>query len=331
MPPKKIRVILFGLGAIGSGIARVLAERPDYQFVGAVDVDPNKVGCDLGQVIGIKRELGVVVSDNLKKTLARRAEVLIHATGSYLQKVLPELEAGVSAKHNIVSTCEELSDPWAQNAKEAKALDRLAKEMGVSVLGTGINPGFAMDTLPLTLTAACQQVAHVRVRRVVDASKRRMQLQKKIGTGLSPAAFAEAAARREIRHVGLTESASLIARGLGWKLDSIQETIEPVLATRHVVTDHFTVEPRFVTGVNQVAHGLQKGVECITLELRMSVDAEESSDEVWIEGHPNLHALVKGIHGDVSTAAVAANAARRIVDAPPGLLTMLDLPLVSAR
>ncbi len=331
MPAKKIRVILFGVGSIGAGIARVLAERPDYQFVGAVDLDPAKVGCDLGKAIGLKQEFGVEVSDKLKKTLAARAEVVIHATGSYLDKVLPELQAIVGAKHNVISTCEELSEPWAQNAEAANELDHLAKQMGVSVLGTGINPGFAMDTLPLTLTAACQEIDRVRVRRVVDASKRRMQLQRKIGTGLSPAAFAEMAARHEIRHVGLTESAALIARGLGWELDSIQETIEPVLATRHVVTDHFTVEPRFVTGVNQVARGLMNGAERITLELQMSVDAGESSDQVWIEGRPNLHAVVQGIHGDISTAAVVANAARRIVDAPPGLLTMLDLPLVSAR
>jgi 4-hydroxy-tetrahydrodipicolinate reductase len=230
----------------------------------------------------------------------------------------------------VVSTCEELAEPWAENARMADELNRLAKDNRVSLVGTGVNPGFAMDILPLTLTVACEQVERVRVRRVVDASRRRLQLQKKIGTGLSAAAFAELAARREIRHVGLTESTSLLARGLKWELDSIQETIEPVLATRRIVTDHFTVDPRFVTGVKQIARGVKDRVERISLELLMSVDAGESSDEVWIEGHPNLHSVVKGIHGDISTAAVAVNAARRIHGARPGLLTMLDLPLRSA-
>ncbi len=329
MASKKIRVILFGVGSIGAAIARVLLEQPDFQIVGAVDVDPAKTKCDLGKVVGQRQELGLVISSRVEEALSQRAEVVIQATGSYLTQVLPELQMIVSERHSVVSTCEELAEPWAQNASAADELDRLAKEKRVSLVGTGINPGFAMDVLPLTLTAACQQVNRVRVRRVVDASRRRMQLQKKIGTGLSPAAFAELAARREIRHVGLTESASLIAHGLGWQLDSIQETIEPVIATRRVVTDHFTVDPRFVTGVKQTARGIKAHVERVSLELHMSVDAGESSDEIWIEGHPNLHTVVSGIHGDLSTAAVVVNAARRIVGARPGLLTMLDLPLAS--
>lgn len=331
MPAAKTKVILFGLGPIGSAIARVLAERPAYEFVGAVDLDPAKVGHDVAAVIGLSAPTGVRVSDKPRKVLAQRADVVMHATGSYLDQVLPQLQMIVRAQHNVISTCEELAQPWAQHPRLANALDRLAKKHGVTVLGTGINPGFAMDILPLALTGSCQQVTSVRVRRVVDASRRRMQLQKKIGTGLTAAAFAEMAARREIRHVGLTESAALLARGLGWQLDQIEEDIAPALATTRVVTDHFTIEPGFVTGVKQNARGWKDGAAVITLELEMRVDAGGSFDEVWIEGKPSLHSVVKGIHGDISTAAVAANVVRRVVDAPPGLVTMVDLPLVSAR
>src|SRR5919199_5327099 len=259
MAGKHLRVIFFGLGSIGIGIARVLAARPEYEIVGALDLDPSKVGRDLNEALGLKEASGVQVSASVARVLNKPAEVVVHATGSYLESVKAQLSTIIRAGHNIVSTCEELADPWAQNAKTADALDRLAKKNQISVVGTGINPGFAMDTLPLTLTAACQEVRRVRVRRVVDASNRRMQLQKKIGTGLTAAAFAEAAARKQIGHVGLTESASLIARGLGWTLDKIEEEIAPVLATRRVVTDYFTVEPNFVTGVRQLAHGIQGG------------------------------------------------------------------------
>jgi 4-hydroxy-tetrahydrodipicolinate reductase len=244
---------------------------------------------------------------------------------------MPQLESIVEAGHNVVSTCEELSEPWSEHPEMAERLDRLAKKNDVSVLGTWINPGFMMDWLPVALTGACQQVNRVRVRRVVDASKRRQQLQRKIGTGVSPATFSEMAGRREIRHVGLSESASLIAKGLGWKLDSIEESIEPVVAKKLAVTDFFTVEPGFVTGVSQVARGIEAGVERIRLELTMSIDAAEASDEIWIEGTPNLRSVVKGVHGDISTIAVTCNSIRRLVDAPPGLLTMLDLPVVSPK
>src|SRR5581483_2610582 len=259
------------------------------------------------------------------------AQLVVHATGSYVARVKPQLAQIIKAGKNIVSTCEELSNPWAQNARDAEELHKLARQYRVTVVGTGINPGFAMDTLPVALTAVGQSVARVRVKRVVDASKRRKQLQQKIGAGLTVEAFKEAAAKKEIRHVGLAESVSLIARGLGWQLDEIMETIEPIVATKRVVTDHVTVEPNFVTGVRQFGRGLYQGEDKVVLELEMAVDAEEAYDEAWIEGTPNVHSLVKGIHGDISTAAVVANTARRVVEAKPGLLTMVDLPLVSAR
>lgn len=329
--PHPIRVILYGLGPIGAACARVLAARPDYEFVGAIDVDPDKVGQDIADILGLQEKTRVKVSDKAATVLRREADLVVHATGSYFVKVYPQLEQIVNAGKNVVSTCEELSNPWAQWPEPANELHKLAKKHRVTIVGTGINPGFAMDTLPVTLTAVCQEVRHVRVRRVVDASKRRIQLQRKIGAGLTAEAFREMAARREIRHVGLSESVSLIARALGWPLDQIQEEIEPVIATRRIMTDHVTVDPTFVTGVRQWGRGLYEGQDRIVLELEMAVDAEGSLDEVWIQGSPDIHSRVEGIHGDVSTAAVVANTARRVVEAKPGLLTMVDLPVVCAR
>ncbi|HEX7594080.1 MAG TPA: dihydrodipicolinate reductase, partial [Anaerolineae bacterium] len=210
MASKKIRVIQFGLGPIGAGVARVIAARSNYQIVGAVDVDPAKVGMDVGQFIGLERAQGVKISDDTAKVLKKKADVVMHCTSSSLAKVEPELAAIIRARHNIVSTCEELSMPWAtaERARIAKRLDALAKKFKVTLLGTGINPGYMMDTLPLVLTGVCQQVTSVRVRRVVDASKRRKPLQAKIGTGMTVAEF-KAKAGKSIRHVGLTESIAL--------------------------------------------------------------------------------------------------------------------------
>lgn len=328
---KKIRVILFGLGPIGAACARVLAARPDYEFVGAIDLDSAKVGQDIADILGLAEKTGVKVSDKAARVLAKDAELVVHATGSYFVKVRPQLEQIIQAGKNVVSTCEELSNPWAQNPKEADELNRLAKKYRVTVVGTGINPGYAMDTLPVALTAVCSSVKRVRVKRVVDASKRRRQLQQKIGAGMTQEAFRDAVSKKEIRHVGLSESVSLVARGLDWELDKVQEEIEPLIAKNRVMTDHFIVDPTFVSGVQQFGRGIVKGEEKVTLELVMAVDAGEAYDEAWIEGTPNLHSIVKGIHGDISTAAVVANTARRVVEAKPGLLTMVDLPLVSAR
>jgi hypothetical protein len=328
VPGTKIRVIHFGLGSIGCGIVRVIASRPGYQIVGAVDVDPSKKGKDLGQVAGLDRKLGVKVSDDEIKTLKVKADVVVLSTGSYLDEVESQLSAIIRARHNIVSTCEELAEPWS-HGKIAKQLDALAKKRKVTVLGTGINPGFMMDTLPLALTAICQEVRAVRVSRIVDAAGRREQLQRKIGTGLTVEEFKHKAAAKEIRHVGLAESASLIARTLEWKLDKIEETIEPVIAQDLVRTDFFKIQPGRVTGVRQLGIGIKGGQRVIELDLQMSVDAGENLDECWIDGTPEIHSVVHGVHGDLSTAAIAANAIRRVVDAEPGLVTMMDLPILS--
>jgi len=328
---KKIKVILYGLGPIGAACARVFAVRPDYEFVGAVDLDPSKVGKDIAEVIGLPENTGVKISDKTTRVLAKEADLVVHATGSYLLRVKPQLEEIIVAGKNIVSTCEELSNPWAQHPKAADELNKLAKKHRVTVVGTGINPGYAMDLLPVALTAMCQEVKRVRVKRVVDASKRRKQLQQKIGAGMSQESFRQAAERKEIRHVGLSESVSLVARGLGWQLDEIQEQIEPVVATQRIITDYLTVDPTFVAGVRQWGRGLFQGEDKVILELEMSVESGEAYDEAWIEGSPSLHSIVRGIHGDVSTAAVVANTARRVLEAKPGMLTMVDLPVVTAR
>lgn len=323
----KIRVIQFGLGPIGAGVARVIAHRPDFQFVGAVDIDPAKVGKDLGQIIGLEHALGVQVSDDAAKVLKKNADVVMHCTVSALAKAEPQLAMIIQAGKNIVSTCEELAMPWGQRAI-AKRIDTLAKKHKVTVLGTGINPGFMMDTLPILLTGVCQEVKAIRVNRVVDASKRRKPLQAKIGTGMTVAEFKQKAGK-EIRHVGLTESVRMIAYALRWKIDRVEETIEPVVATQTIKTEYFQVQPGFVTGVEQYGYGYLNGEKKIELHLRMCVDAGESVDEVIIEGKPAIHSLVKGVHGDLSTAAVAANCVRRVVAGAPGLVTMADIPIIS--
>ncbi len=331
MASKQIRVIQFGLGPIGAGVARAVAARRNLQIVGAVDIDPAKVGKDVGQFIGLERALGVKISDDATDTLKRRADVVMHCTSSSLATVEPELAAILRARHNIVSTCEELSMPESTpgGAKIAKRLDALAKKYGVTVLGTGINPGFMMDTLPLVLTGVCQEVKNIRVHRVVDASKRRKPLQAKIGTGLTVEAFKQKAGK-SIRHVGLTQSIALIARALGWRLDKIEETIEPVVASQPVKTEFYDVAPGLVTGVEQFGYGIRDGQRVIELHLRMCVDAGESVDETWIDGTPSIHSVVTGVHGDLSTAAVATNCVRRVVATAPGLVTMTDIPIVSA-
>ncbi len=229
--PKFIRVLHYGLGPIGLRIARLVASRPGWMPVGAVDIDPAKAGHDLGEQIGLDKPIGVPVRPDLQTALeGQKPDVVVHATGSHLPSVLPQFLELARASIPVVSTCEELSYPWFHHPDEARAIDESAKNAEIAVLSTGINPGFIMDTLPIILSGVCPLVTAVRVRRVVDLSQRRMQLQQKVGVRLTTAQFAARKAEGKLGHVGLPESIAMIAAGLGWRLQQVEQTLEPVLA-----------------------------------------------------------------------------------------------------
>lgn len=328
-----VRVVLFGLGPIGAGIARLVAGRSDLEIVGAIDVDPQKVGKDLGDVIGLDREVGVSVSDNAKEVLkSAHPDVVIQATGSHLEQVAPQIRQVLESGSSLVSTCEELSFPFATNLALASELDHLAKQHGVALLGTGVNPGFAMDTLPLSLTAVSQRVDSVRVTRIQDAAKRRLPLQRKVGAGLSPEQFDERVKAGTVRHVGLPESVYAIAAAIGWKVDSLDDHIEPVIATTETRSSDIVVAPGQVLGVKQVTKGMVGGQPLIELELRMYLGAPNPHDHVVVEGLPRVEVTVQeGTTGDLATAAIIVNAIGSVLRAESGLRVMADIPLVHYR
>jgi hypothetical protein len=326
------RTVHYGIGAIGAGIARLAAQRPDIRIVGAIDADPEKAGHDLGEVAGLEKPLGVPVVAEAGELLKRvNAHVVLHSTGSYLPEVQPQLLAAVRAGSNLVSISEELAFPWHRHPELARELDDAAREAGVTVLGTGVNPGFVLDTLVLALTAPCHRVEAVQASRVVDVATRREQLQRKVGVGLSVEEFRRRAASGRFGHVGLKESAWLVAAALGWELDSLEETLELVVAEESRDTPYISVAAGRAAGQFQVVRGSMNGREVLRMTVQMSVGAQDPRDEIIIEGTPPLQAVVRGgIPGDEAAAAVVINCIPIVVEHTPGLVTMADLPLVTA-
>jgi hypothetical protein len=326
-----IKVLHVGLGPIGTGIVRQVAARKGMKVVGAVDIDPAKIGRDLGDVAALDRPLKVKVSGDLRKAIkSARPDVVVLSTSSAMKKVMDQMETILRLKVPIVSTTEELSYPTKANMRYARAIHELAKKSKAAVLGTGVNPGFVMDALPIMLTGVCERVEAIRVDRVQDARIRRLPFQQKIGAGLTREQFQRKVDDGSVRHVGLTESISMIADALGWKLDRITDEIHPRIATETVASEFLAVDPGYVCGIVQDGIGYLDGQPAITLHMEAYLGAPESFDAVHVAGSPELKMRIAGgVHGDVATASIAVNSIPKVLDVAPGLHTMRDMPLPS--
>lgn len=325
-----IRVIQYGLGPIGSAVARHVTEREGLQLVGGVDIDRAKIDRDVGEVIGLKEPLGFPVAEKLAQALERtEADVVLHTTSSYFDLFKDQIIEILEAELDIVSTAEELSFPWLSHAQEAAEVDAAARRVGKTVLGTGVNPGFLMDSLPLSLTAICQRVDRIEVTRVINASTRRGPFQAKIGSGMTVDDFMAKMDAGRMGHVGLPESTDMVFHTLGRTLVRYASGVEPVVADKRVKTDFFDVEPGQVRGLKQIARGFTDEGEFMTLTFVAALDAGDDGDTIKITGRPNLEVKLKGTNGDIATVAIAVNAIRRVKQAAPGLVTMRDLPIVT--
>lgn len=322
---------MYGLGPIGAAVARQLASRKGFQIVGAVDIDRAKIGLDLGEVIGLGKKLKVRVTNDVNGAIkSGKPDVAVLCTNSSLKKVMPQIEGVLKKKVAIVSTTEELSYPVGKNRALAKKIDALAKKAKVAVVGTGVNPGFAMDALPITLTGISERVDSIRVDRVQDARTRRLPFQQKIGSGLDKAQFAQKVKDGSVRHVGLAESVQMIADSMGWKLDKVTDEIQPKIADKAVESELIAVDPGYVCGIIQDGIGYMKGKPVITLHMEAYLGAPESFDAVTVEGNPRITSKVSGgLHGDIATASITVNSIPKILRVSPGLRTMADMPIPS--
>lgn len=327
-PPvrRPLRVIQYGLGAIGTATARLIVEKSSAQLVGAIDVDPAKVGRDLGEVIGLDKHFGVLVSNKPADVFLRpRADVVIHTTGSRVPDVFPQLMQIVDAGLHCVTSAEEMAFPFLKHGALVEKLDAAARQRDVTVLGTGVNPGFVMDALPVVLTAASQRVDEVRITRVVDVSTRRPQLQKKVGVGLTVAECQEMMKQGKFGHIGLSESTALIAHAMGWRHAAVQEETKLLLEEITDKKAKVKVEPR-VKGMAQIATAKMLDRVRVTLNLEMSVGAQNPRDEIEILGVPPIRVLIpNGIAGDTATPAILVNTAPYLLEAARGVITVLDI------
>ena len=326
----KIKVVQIGIGPLGQKITQFIAQRDGMEVIGAVDVSPELIDKDLGEVCGLDN-LGIKIQSSITKCIEGiKPDAVILTTVSSMEKITPQIEKIVSFGIPVVSTCEELSYPWNTSQILSEKIDKAAKANQVAVLGTGVNPGFLMDSLPTFLTSVCQDVQKLIVHRIQDAAFRRIPFQKKIGAGFTLEQFENKKKEGTLRHVGLSESIQLIASRMGWKLTKVEDILVPVITEREIKTEVIRIPVGCVAGVQQIGKGYIDDDEKIILVFKASVGEPNPRDSIEIQGTPTIKSIIEGgVNGDVATCAITINALKQIIHAQPGLRTMADIPVVS--
>ncbi len=323
---KKVKVAQFGLGPIGLESVALAAVQGWVELVGGVDVAADKAGRSMAEVTG-NSAIGGKVHASIDALLAEvQPDIILHTASSSaaasLAQVRPALERGIS----VASTCEELIFPQLKTFDIAVQYDALCRQTGARVVATGVNPGFVMDLLPIVLTGVSRQVDSIYVERVVDAATRRKPLQAKIGSGRPPEEFRAAFKAGKAGHAGFQQSLALLAHAMGWKLDAIHETCEPVVADAKLKTKYFEVQAGQTRGLHQRAIGIVQGDAKLVLDLTMALGEANPHDTIVVRGRPDLHLTLNGgVAGDDATVAALINIVPRVLAAAPGIRFVTDL------
>ncbi len=328
----RFEVIQVGLGPMGKIIAKLLINRSNLLLKGVVDTDPKFIHKRLSEILEVNMDDDVIIRQDLESLLAtNKVDIVIIATSSSLKKVAPTISKAVGSGCNVISICEELSYPFEDAPILSQELDDLAKSNEVTIVGTGINPGYLMDLLPIVITAPCQTVKSINVTRMMNSAKRRVPFQKKIGTGLTIEEFHNKISNKEITgHVGLTQSIQMIIGALGIDYDEIIELPPKEIITEKELKTSYgeIVTPGMVCGLQSEAFARKSGEDVIVLNFVAYAGDHEEYDSIQIEGTPKIYQkIIGGVHGDLGTSAMVANLIPKVIEARAGLLTMKDLPV----
>ncbi len=333
---ENIKVLVRGLGAMGSGMAKMVMEKEGLDLVGGVAGRPNKVGKDLGELVG-GEAIDVYVNDDLMVEIGeKQPDIVLQANTSFTKDAYPEIKQIIEQGVNVISIAEEMAYPWVQEPEIAQEMDELAKKNEVTVLGTGVNPGFVLDTLIIALTGGSINVDSIEASRVNDLSPFGATVMRTQGVGTTVEEFNKGVESGEIvGHVGFPESINMIADALAIELDDIVQTREPIISETYRETEHVKVEPGMVAGCRHIGKGLKDGQELIVLEHPQQIHPQkegvDTGDYIYIKGTPEINMSINPeVPGGIGTIATAVNMVPMVVSGAEGLLSMKDLPVPRA-
>jgi 4-hydroxy-tetrahydrodipicolinate reductase len=334
---EKVKVIIWGLGAMGSGMANMLLKKNGVEIVGAIDMGA-KLGKSIYELLDVERDgrPDVIVGNQDQVIKEKAADLVFVCTDSFTSKVFPKIKLVLENKMNVITTAEEMAYPMAQEPELSKEMDQLAKANGVSILGTGINPGLIMDLLVVIMTGCCETVDHITARRVNSLSPFGPAVMEEQGIGMTLEEFQRGVETGSLSgHVGFPESINMVADAIGWKVDKITQSMEPIITNVDRKSEHGYAKAGNVAGCAMKGFGYIDDEVKIEMDHPQQIEPEQvgvnTGDYVVIKGNPDIN-LVNSpeVPGGIGTIAMCVNMTPHVINARPGLHTMLTLPVPRA-
>lgn len=339
MRKENVKVVIWGFGAMGSGMAKMLLNKKGVDIVGVCDRHETRVGKSMFEVLGLEKgdRPEVIIKDKIEEVVYTGvADVVLCATDSFTRNAFPRLKYCLEQKINVISTAEEMAYPQAQEPDLAIELDKIARENGVSILGTGINPGLIMDLLVVILTGCMTDLSHVEAKRVNSLSPFGHTVMEEQGVGITMDEFNKGVEEGTLAgHVGFEESIAMIADAVGWKVDKVVTQMKPIQTDVDRKSPHGFAAAGNVAGVNMTGQGYVGGQPIIDMIHPQQIEPEQvgvqTGDYITLKGTPEVNmAITPEVEGGLGTIAMCVNMIPQIINAEPGLKTMLDLPVPRA-
>jgi len=331
---KDLKVVIWGFGAMGQGITETLLKREGVCIEAVCDTAVDFKGKTLADVDGVFSDYGnIIIDDDIDSVLNRPGDVVFIATDSYTKASFPKIKKAIEYGYNVISTAEEMAYPWANEPEIAREIDRLAQEHGVSVLGTGVNPGFVMDFLAIALTGAMTEVQSIEIERVNSLSPFGPTVMEEQGVGLNTDAFEKKLEQGQLAgHVGFRESVFMISDALDLGVDKFEQQMKPIITNVDRKSRYGEAKKGQVAGINMTAQGFVGDEKIIDMKHPQQIEPQEegikTGDYIKIKGNPDIDLAIKPeIDGGAGTIATCANMLPQVVHAAPGLRSMIDLPI----
>lgn len=338
MRKENVKIIVWGLGSMGKGMVEMLLGKQGVEIVGGV-VRGDKIGKNMFELLELEQndQKDIILGSYEDVIVEGAADLVLIGTDSFTKDSFDKIKYCLERKINVISTAEEMAYPQAQEPELAAELDRIAKENGVTVLGTGINPGLIMDLLVIALTGACIDVESIRAERVNNLSPFGPSVMKGQGVGLKVDEFNKKVEDGTLDgHVGFPESIQMITDALGWKLSKdVELTKAPIVSNVYRKAPNAEVQAGDVAGCNMQGFGYVDGELKIEMlhpqQVEPQLEGGETGDYINIQGTPNVNmAITPEVPGGIGTIAMCVNMIPHVINSRPGLKTMIDLPVPRA-